>query len=101
MLMLLTTKTICVTFSNGNLDVLLPYLQMGGYMCAASLILGFERSHLCRLLRILTCTAAALQNVSHHSCLTVEQRAAYADWFRKIGTDAQLTLLPLKTLLRG
>lgn len=31
----------------------------------------------------------------------MEQRSEYADWFRKIGTDAQVTLLWFKTALHG
>lgn len=54
MLLVKKKKKMCVTFRKGNLDVLLPYLKMGGYMCAASLISVFERSHLCCLLCILT-----------------------------------------------
>lgn len=45
--------------------------------------------------------AAALQNASPQSSLTVEQRSEYADWFRKIGTDAQVTLLWFKPALHG
>lgn len=33
-------------FSEGSLEVLLPYLKMGGYMCAAAFLSGCERSHL-------------------------------------------------------
>ena len=44
-------------------------------------------------------TTAALQNVSHHSRLTVEQRAENADWFRKIGTNARLARMWQKSLL--
>ncbi|XP_030000907.1 testis-expressed protein 11 [Sphaeramia orbicularis] len=43
-----------------NLDVLLPYLKM------------------------------ALQKISHHSCMTVDQRSEEANWFRKIAWNSAL-----------
>lgn len=85
--MLLTNKTICVTFSNGNLDALLPYLKMGGYMCAASLILGFERSHLCCLLCILTHHRSSAERLAPLLCdggaTHRVRRLVQEDWYQR------------------
>lgn len=81
-----------------NLDILLPYLKMGEYVCNRGQKCLWKKGLDCNICcvwkptNVLFTVAAALQKVSHQSCMTVEKRTEEANWFRKIGTKT-LSLL--------